>query len=209
MSKMPTKYNNGPIIKLDDIPQEDIIQALNDFSEGSTGLKRCLSVMWKNNLKTLACCAGNEDSFEEAYILMNENVDLFSYLSDRLLLNDMVSISCDKYNRQSISFIGPSTYKEHFFAILADDILSGKKQNVQNIRNKINKPIPQDWKIHGIVYQMMKSMIPTVGPIKRIRLLSLCRQLNESTLEQQKKIIQKCYNELAQVQQQNEVNKRK
>lgn len=120
------------MIKLDDIPKDEIFQALNDFSESSEGLKRCLSVMWKNNLRTIACCAGDEDSFDEAYIMMDENIDMFSYLSDELLFSDMVEISF-KNNSQVIAFIGPSSYKEKLFNILANDIMSGKKSQIYKV----------------------------------------------------------------------------
>ena len=204
-----SKYNQGPIINLDDIPSDEINQALNDFSEGSPGLKKCLSIMWKNKLKTLACCAGNKNSFEEAYILMEEDIDFFSYLSDELLLSNMVSIFCDQKNRQSIVFIGPEIYKEKYFNILANDILSGVKHNMKTLNDKIGKPLPQEWKVHGIVYQMMRDIIPTVGPIKRMKIMSLCKLLNKSTLEQQKTIIQECYKELALAQKDKESGKRR
>ena len=209
MKKEISKYNQGPIIKLDDIPKDELGQALNDFAEGSLGLKKCLSVMWKNDLKTLACCAGNENSFEEAYILMDENNDVFSYLSDEILLSDMVSISCDERNRQLIVFVGPTIYKEQYFNILANDILSGIKHNKQNLKNKIGKPLPQEWKVHGIVYQMMQDLIPKVGSIKKMKIMSLCKRLNEGTLPQQKTIIQECYRELALAQQNKESGKRR
>lgn len=197
MANVPFTYNSGPMFNLDDIPKEDLNRALNEFSDGSPGLKKCLTTMWNNNLKTLACKPGNNDGFDEAYILMEENIDLFSYLSDELLLNDMVAIFHDEYNRQSIRFIGPIIYKERFFNILSRDIITGKKHNEQNLKEKINKPIPQEWRVHGLVFQMLKDLIPTVGPIKRIKLQLLCNQLNEGTIIDQRRIIQTCYRELA------------
>ena len=56
-----TKYNHVAPIDLDTIPGEEKEQALKEFAEGSIGLENCLRNMWANNLKTHACCAGEEN----------------------------------------------------------------------------------------------------------------------------------------------------
>ena len=192
-------YNLGPMIKLEDIPKEDYEKALDDFSEGVIGLRNCLIIMWKHNLKTIACTPGKENSFKEAYILMDTNVDIFSYLSEDILLSDMVSISCNKDNRQAIHFVGTDENKEYYFNTITRDILTGKKDNARLVQEKLGKPINQDWQVHGIVYGMLKDLIPNVGPVKRLRLFCLCRKLNEGTMEEQKAIINDCYKELANI----------
>ena len=195
-----SKYNNGPMVKLDSIPRNEIDKALDEFSEGSEGLRFCLSIMWSNGLRTAACCSGHESSFQEAYILMDDNVDIYSYLSDELLTSDMVSISLNKDNNQAIHFVGTRKNKEHFFFTLAKDIATGKKQNANLVRNKIGRPINQEWLVHGFVYSMLRDNLQKVGPIKRIKLATLCKQLNEGSMEQQRRVIGDCYKELASVQ---------
>ena len=97
-----TKYNHVAPIDLDTIPKEELEQALMEFAEGSLGLEKCLREMWKNGLKTIACCAGNNNPYEIAYIAMAEGVDIFSYLSSNLLSNDMVALESE--NNQVIRF---------------------------------------------------------------------------------------------------------
>lgn len=132
-----TKYNRIVPIKLEKIPVNELLQALQEFSEGSKGLEECLRVMWNNNLKTHACCAGHDD-LDLAYIAMRENTDLFQYLSEELLQNDMISIE-NSYGRQVTRFLGSKEEKEALFFKLAGDIKSGKKNNEHIIDNKIGK----------------------------------------------------------------------
>lgn len=191
-------YNQGPMIKLQDIPPEDMSQALKDFSEGSEGLEICLRTMWNNNLETIACCAGNENSFERAYILMDEGVDIFSFLSEELLSDDMVSI-ISKDNRQSISFGGRVQEKEEYFKTLAEDIISGKKDNEHLLQDKVGKPLSEDWIKKGMVYTMLNNAIPKVGLIQRKKLEDLCKALNDGTVEEQDRIMPECYKELTSI----------
>lgn len=191
-------YNQGPMIKLQDIPSENMSQALKDFSEGSEGLEICLRTMWNNNLETIACCAGNENSFERAYILMDKGVDIFSFLSEELLTNDMVSIT-SKDSRQSISFGGRVQEKEEYFKTLAEDIISGKKDNEHLLQDKVGKPLSEDWTKKGMVYTMLNNAIPKVGPIQRKKLEDLCKALNDGTVEEQDRIMPECYKELASI----------
>jgi len=48
-------YSNEPI-QYNKIPKDKIGEALKDFSEGSVSLEKCLSVLWKKELFTIACC---------------------------------------------------------------------------------------------------------------------------------------------------------
>lgn len=55
---------------------------------------------------------------------------------------------------------------------------------------------------------MMKDLIPSAGPIKKIIIILLCKASNNSsTLEQKKPIIEKCYRELALAQEKKESGK--
>ena len=198
-----SKYNSGPMIDLNSIPSEEKERALDEFSEGSQGLRFCLSMMWDKGLKTAACCSGHESSFHEAYILMDNGVDIYSYLSGELLSSDMVSISLNRDNNEAIHFVGTQKDKEHFFFLLAKDIATGKKQNAQQVRDKLGRPINQEWLVHGIVYNMLRDNLSKVGPIKRIKLASLCKQLNGGSMEQQRRIMDSCYKELASLQTEN------
>lgn len=132
------KYNHVVPIDLDNIPKDEIKLALKEFSEGSFGLETCLSIMWKNNLKTKACCAGEYGDYDEAYILMDEKVDLFRYLSEDLLNNDMVAIE-KIYDKQRISFCGTIDEKEQLLKELANCIMSGKKNHDQLVQKKLKK----------------------------------------------------------------------
>ena len=72
------KYNYGEHIPLDSIPISDTNIALYDFADGSRGLEICLRVMWMHGLKTYSCYPGNKDIFDIAYIVMEENEDVFN-----------------------------------------------------------------------------------------------------------------------------------
>ena len=48
--------------------------------------------------------------------------------------------------------------------------------------------------------EMSGDNLQKVGPIKRIKLATLCKQLNEGSMEQQRRVIGDCYKELALVQ---------
>lgn len=134
------KYNHVVPVDLDNIPKDEIKLALKEFSEGSFGLETCLSIMWKNNLKTKACCAGEYGNYDEAYILMDEKVDLFRYLSEDLLNNDMVAIE-KIYDKQRISFCGTIDEKEQLLKELANCIIAGKKNHDQLVQKKLKKVI--------------------------------------------------------------------
>jgi len=150
-----TKYNHVAPIDLDTIPKEELEQALMEFAEGSLGLEKCLREMWKNGLKTIACCAGNNDPYEIAYIAMAEGVDIFSYLSSNLLSNDMVALESE--NNQVIRFAGFEENKEKLMFMLAEDISTGKKNNMKQVKEKMGKPINLEWQKEANIYYMRKA----------------------------------------------------
>lgn len=150
-----TEFNHVAPIDLDTIPLHKREQALKEFAEGSLGLENCLRAMWEINLKTFSCCAGELDDYDEAYIGMAPGVDVFCYLSEELLLNDMVALEVDN-DRQIIRFGGTIEYKDKLMQQVADDILSGKKQNEIQVQNKIGKALNSRWLKASRVNSMRK-----------------------------------------------------
>ena len=138
------KYNYGESIDMDTIPISDTIIALHDFASGSRGLEICLRTMWMHGLKTHSCYPGNNNVFDIAYIVMAENEDVFSYLSDEFLNNDDIRINIED-NRQVIKFAGNQGEKSSGMILLAQNILTGKKKNSDLVLEKIGEPFPTGW----------------------------------------------------------------
>lgn len=152
-----TKYNHVAPIDLNTIPNPEKEQALKEFAEGSLGLEKCLRVMWDNNLKTHACCAGEHDDYTIAYIAMSEGIDIFSFLSEELLSNDMIALKFEKIeNRQTLYFGGTKELKDKLMEKVANDILTGRKQNNAIVQNKIGKELNSEWSKEGRIYHMKK-----------------------------------------------------
>lgn len=137
-------YSNRGPIKLDLIPIEDCEQALEEFSEGSNGLCKCLRAMWQRGLKTYASYANVEEQYDIAYITMEEGINLFSFLSPKLLDDEMVQIDYEG-ERQIIRFAGNKPRIEGALLALARDIQNGKKKNIQEVKEKLGKPFPEEW----------------------------------------------------------------
>ena len=137
-------YNYGEDINLDNIPIDDTECALKDFSEGSCGLEKCLRIMWMNGLKTHSCSSGKNNVFDIGYIVMEENEDIFSYLSEEFLNDDRIRIDLMN-NLQRIRFAGNNSEKEGAMLFLARDIQSGKKKNKDIVLEKIGEPFPNFW----------------------------------------------------------------
>lgn len=150
-----TEFNHAAPIDLDTIPLDKREQALKEFAEGSLGLENCLRAMWANNLKTFACCAGELDDYDIAYIGMSPGVDVFGFLSEELLMNDMVALEVED-SRQIMRFGGTKEYKDKLMQQVADDILSGKKQNEHQVQNKIGKGLNKEWINLGRINSMRK-----------------------------------------------------
>ena len=138
------KYNYGEPIDMDTIPISDTNIALHDFASGSRGLEICLRTMWMHGLKTHSCYPGNNNVFDIAYIVMAENEDVFSYLSSDFLNDESIRISIED-NRQVISFSGNYGEKSSEMIMLAQNILTGKKNNGDLLKEKIGKPFPTGW----------------------------------------------------------------
>ena len=138
------KYSHRGSISWDDIPIEDLEIALVVFGEGSIGMQKCLRAMLQRNLKTHSCYANIVDDYDIAYIIMEEHKNLFGYLSEVLLKDDLVQIYYEG-DRQVIRFAGNKAKIESSLLALARDIQSGKKNNSELLKSKIYKPFPIDW----------------------------------------------------------------
>lgn len=168
-------YNNEPI-QYSKIPKEEISVALKDFSEGSAALEKCLEVLWKKELFTIACCKGDHlykgsdtgSMFGEAYIAFEPGVDIFNYLSETLIKSDMVELS-NINNKQTIYFYGKD--KDILILALANDVLTGQKNNYQLIQEKVEKQVDKNvliesfinrLKVNGLLDDEILSLIPIV-----------------------------------------------
>ena len=180
-----TKYNHVAPIDLDTIPDHEKEQALKEFAEGSVGLENCLRVMWANNLKTHACCAGEQDDYDVAYIAMADGIDVFSFLSEELLSSDMIALEFEEdQNRQTLRFGGTKEFKDKLMQKVADDILRGKKQNDHLVQNKIGKGLNSEWLKEGRFYYMRKLGMSEEEIRYRERDLELNRILLTGTQEE-------------------------
>lgn len=142
VSKM--KYNYGKPINLNDIQIEDTTLAIREFANGSRGLEICLRVMWQYGLKTYSSNPGNSNMFDVAYITMEKDEDLFSYLSERTINDDAIRLDIVD-DRQLIEFSGNDGEKNSEMINLAQDIVTGRKYNNKLLKEKVGKPFPDGW----------------------------------------------------------------
>ena len=139
------KYNYGEPIPLDTIPIADCEIALTDFAAGSQALKKCLRVMWMNGLKTYSCNPGEKNTFDIGHIVMEEDEDVFAYLSSEFLNDERIRIDI-KDNRQEIKFAGNTPEKESAMLFLTREIQNGrKKNNLTLVEEKIGEEFPKEW----------------------------------------------------------------
>ena len=138
-------HNKDISIPISSIKKEDRRKYSTIFSEGSQGLNNCLYTMWEIGLDTIGCCIGTSEEYREGFITAKEGVDFFRYLSSNILDDDMVRIWIDKTwspkGRQQIVFAGSQERKEEILTHLAEDLLTGVKDNVEQVRKKLNKPL--------------------------------------------------------------------
>ena len=140
-----TKYSNRGPINMDDIPISDTNLALVEFSKGSNGLAICLRVMWQHGLKTYASYPGSNNVFDIGYIIMAEDEDVFSYLSEDVLRPGSGIFIDVIDNRQRIKFIGNEGEKSSEMISIAQSIISGKKSNSKLVEEKIGEQLPTGW----------------------------------------------------------------
>jgi hypothetical protein len=72
---------------------------------------------------------------------MEENEDIFAYLSEDFLNNDGIRINIEN-NRQVIKFAGNLGEKNSEMLLLAQNILTGRKKNSELLMEKIGLPFP-------------------------------------------------------------------
>jgi len=68
--KTRESYATGKVIPFDEIPEEEHLKAIKDFSEGSQSLERFLLACYNNGIRTYACCPGHDDIEQAAYVAM-------------------------------------------------------------------------------------------------------------------------------------------
>jgi hypothetical protein len=100
--------------------------------------------MWMHGLKTYASYPGNKNVFDIAYIVMEENEDVFSFLSNEFLNDDNIRIDIVD-NRQIIKFSGNEGEKNSEMLFLAQNISKGRKSNEALVKEKIGLPFPDGW----------------------------------------------------------------
>ena len=138
------KYNCGVHIDLNKIPLEDLERAIDDFSQGSNGLSKCLRQMWICGLKTYSCNPGEQSPFDIGRIVMEKNIDVFCYLSEKFLNNDSIRIDIID-DREAILFSGSTPEKEGAMLMLTREIQNGRKNNKNIVKEKIGEPYPDSW----------------------------------------------------------------
>lgn len=133
------------LIRVKDLTEYGMKKCAKEFSEGSIELERCLITLWNHELYTKACCKGHlmgEKDFKflyhYAYIAMEENIQLFKYLSDELIINPYILLYCFN-NQECIYFYGDNKYKN--IELLTRDILNGVKNNNELLNDKVNVPM--------------------------------------------------------------------
>ena len=100
------KYNLGEHIDIDIIPISDCERAIYEFSQGSNGLSKCLRQMWMSGLKTYSCKSGEKSPFDIGCIVMEENEDIFNYLSKEFLNDERIRI---EFTHQWLGCVCPDT----------------------------------------------------------------------------------------------------
>ena len=138
------KYNISVPIDIDTLTPEAREEAVVEFAEGLIGLERCLRSMWQAGLKTCGCCAGTHKPYESAYIMMERKVDLFSYLSEETLNEEMLRI--ERYGKiEIIRVAGDENTKNEVLLKVSKDVLSGKKNNIELVNVKLKQDLPGWW----------------------------------------------------------------
>ena len=130
-------YNYGQPISIDNLNKDDWIQAATDFSEGLDSLKQLLLCMWENGIKTFACCKGYHyinnsqngplDILYPTEIVLQQNNDVFSYLSEEIINSPYVKLGFE-FEKQLIYIYGEK--RDEILQKIIKDILSGKKNNI-------------------------------------------------------------------------------
>lgn len=138
------KYNCGEHIDLDSIDISDLERSLREFSQGSNALAKCLRQMWMHGLKTYSCKSGEKTPFDIGRIVMEKDEDIFGYLSENFLNDERIRIDIID-DREIIMFSGSTPEKEGAMLFLTREIQSGRKNNIDLVKEKIGEPYPDCW----------------------------------------------------------------
>lgn len=89
-----TEFANGRAIDVRDMPEEDYLRAVKEFSEGSEAMENFLIYCYRNKLYTKACCTGHQckdSSRSVSYIAfdLGENDDIKEFLMSKAFENNM------------------------------------------------------------------------------------------------------------------------
>ena len=112
-------------------------------------LELALKTLWNKKLYTVACCAGHllgERHFYfssmYSYLVFENGIDVFKFLSDELVSNPCVMLMSN--TNQAIYFYGKD--KDALMIKFINDIMMKKEINSKYLNDKLNKPIDQDVK---------------------------------------------------------------
>ena len=156
---MMSKYNYGLPLAINAFNGQEKLAAFKEFAEGCPELEECLIELNNNGLYTKACCRGyheidNVRSFVFKYLegqldilsyarcitaphiaFEKEIRDVFDYLSEDIINNPNVILTQDE-NGSVITFHGEDCHR--LIAQLTNDIKTGKKNNQDALKRKIN-----------------------------------------------------------------------
>ena len=137
-------YNDGKVHTEFYDKKVNIEKIADDFSEGDSKLKSILLALWKNNIKTNACCKGHNDG-RPAYIsfIINENVKKiiqatseYLYLQDSKIKLTFVCSSSKEYDTFTV-YMNDEKGKENYLNLI-NNLLSQRNEN-----KEINNNIPE------------------------------------------------------------------
>ena len=205
-------YNYGKPIDLSTIKKKDMKKALDDFSEGSLSLKKCLITLWDNSLFTISCCKGDHFEIDEilpgkselrveytGFIVFAPFVDIFSYLSIEFINNPFVVLR-QKNNQHIIYFFGEN--KDKLFDSLANEVLSGKKENKEQLSKKINVDPPLDIYVESMVDLLKRHDVDynTISIVEQLYTKIVNLDYNSSKIKKGSKEYELCIEEITKAQ---------
>lgn len=154
---LSAQWNNfGQIKDVSNEPKSQRDRDLHTFSEGSSSLEKCLKILWKKGLKTIACCKGNHISIScdnnpeiscEAYIAFDSDSDWLKYLPIEIIEDEDVMIT-----QNAIYYYGKN--KDTFFETLTCAVLFGEKDNEKSLIKKIGKEPPPEMEYKSFIYSL-------------------------------------------------------
>lgn len=139
-----SKYSKRYDIDLNSLSLGEIDQLLNDISDESIGLCKCLRSMLTSGLVMQSFGTGKGSIAGVGYISMAEGEDIFSYLSEEFINSGIVQLIVVG-GIERIDFVGSDGEKERMMLLLSRDIQTGRKSNRQLIEKKLNQPFSMNW----------------------------------------------------------------